>query len=201
MGDRNSFSGGEADQSPPSRAEVEYAWNCTSAPQYAFMVRCPVKKRHLFVNILHLIRRIGGFVPPRVTHRLIGITFFFFRQVYLSYLQMVHILISNISFSCRPIMKAVGNVITIMDTLGLGRQVLFYGPQDSLRLSIVFLVGPSFVHSVRNGIQLEKATNYLSIFRFHVTIQELSKQLSNYGIITEKLIVALLVKKISYQFM
>jgi hypothetical protein len=36
--------GRETDHSPPSSAEVENAWSYTSAPQYAAIARCSVKK-------------------------------------------------------------------------------------------------------------------------------------------------------------
>jgi hypothetical protein len=39
----------EADQSPPSGAEVKNAWNFISSPQYAFMVWCFIKNRDSFV--------------------------------------------------------------------------------------------------------------------------------------------------------
>jgi hypothetical protein len=48
MGTRGSFSGGEADHSPPSSAEVKYAWNYTSTPQYVFIAWCLVKHRDNF---------------------------------------------------------------------------------------------------------------------------------------------------------
>jgi len=35
----------EADHSPPSSAEVNNAWICTSTPQYTFMAWCSVKSR------------------------------------------------------------------------------------------------------------------------------------------------------------
>jgi hypothetical protein len=36
--------GRETDHSPPSSAEVNNSWSCTSTPQYAFMAWCSVKK-------------------------------------------------------------------------------------------------------------------------------------------------------------
>ena len=39
----------EADQSPPSGAEVKNAWNFVSSPQNASMVWCFIKKRDSFV--------------------------------------------------------------------------------------------------------------------------------------------------------
>jgi hypothetical protein len=40
--------GCEPDHSPPHSAEVTNAWNCTSAPQYVFMVWCLVKHSENF---------------------------------------------------------------------------------------------------------------------------------------------------------
>jgi hypothetical protein len=37
--------GREADHSPPSSAEVKNAWSYASAPQYAFMAGCSIKKK------------------------------------------------------------------------------------------------------------------------------------------------------------
>ena len=39
----------EADQSPPSGAEVKNVWSFVSSPQYAFMVWCFIKNRDSFV--------------------------------------------------------------------------------------------------------------------------------------------------------
>jgi hypothetical protein len=54
MGTRGFFlgikrSGREANHSPPSSAEINNAWKCTSTPQYVFMVWCLVKHRDNFI--------------------------------------------------------------------------------------------------------------------------------------------------------
>jgi len=48
--------GHEADHSLPSSAEVKIAWSYTSAPQYAFMAWCSVKRaqRKLYFTLLYL---------------------------------------------------------------------------------------------------------------------------------------------------
>jgi hypothetical protein len=46
--------GREADHSPPSSAEVKYAWSYTSTPQYVFMAWCLVKQRDNFTFYLLL---------------------------------------------------------------------------------------------------------------------------------------------------
>jgi hypothetical protein len=49
--------GREADNSPPSSAEIKTAWSYTSTPQYVFMAWCLVKHRDNFTFYLYLIYR------------------------------------------------------------------------------------------------------------------------------------------------
>jgi hypothetical protein len=44
---RIKWPGHEANQSPPSNADVKKAWHFTSAPQYAFMAWCSVKEKQV----------------------------------------------------------------------------------------------------------------------------------------------------------
>jgi hypothetical protein len=45
----------EADNSPPSSAEVKKAWSYTSIPQHVFMAWCLVKHRDNFTFTFHYI--------------------------------------------------------------------------------------------------------------------------------------------------
>jgi hypothetical protein len=49
--------GREADNSPPSSAEVKNAWKYTSTPQYVFMAWCFVKHRD---NFAFTFDRVAG---------------------------------------------------------------------------------------------------------------------------------------------
>jgi hypothetical protein len=49
--------GREADNSPPSSAEVKNAWSYTSTPQYVFMVWCLVKHRDSFTFTFTFTKR------------------------------------------------------------------------------------------------------------------------------------------------
>jgi hypothetical protein len=49
----------EADNIPPSRAEVKYAWSYTSNPPYMFMARCLVKSRENCTFTLFYFRELS----------------------------------------------------------------------------------------------------------------------------------------------
>jgi hypothetical protein len=57
--------GREADHSPPSIAEVKNARRYTSAPQYALMVWCYVKKKHRDKFTFTLLGKIGTGIAQR----------------------------------------------------------------------------------------------------------------------------------------
>jgi len=50
--------GSEADQSPPSSAEVKNVWSYTSAPQYAFMEWCLVKSQGQLYFYLYIYLKV-----------------------------------------------------------------------------------------------------------------------------------------------
>jgi hypothetical protein len=73
----------EADNSPPSSAEVKNVWSYTSTPQYAFMAWCLVKQRNNFT--FTFIKAVRCNPVWSITFKVVGIDFCLFQIQTFSY--------------------------------------------------------------------------------------------------------------------